>query len=427
MTRSVALHASLLALALCACDPARGIGDDPADKLKVADVPYLQHVEQALRTKGLTVGELFRQRNLNFRRAPNPSGLLKQFQVDNDARILPDGEALSVLTFNVALLRAEPFGIKYAESPHMDVRGRDMPALVMSRGFDVVVLQEVWHEPDHQRFKDAAPRHGYTLLSHDRSEYTDGLLILVRDAIRDTSVEAKLVDHVPYTSQDPKEFWPGPRVKRGYVYATFQHRRLGRIHVFGTHMQAFPDQWLGRMTQSRELGLRAAEEVPDGDIGIVAGDMNSGPYYRDDSWTGPNGRDTGDWYRNAVAYGLLGYYGGMVDALAAAQEAQDVFLGDTVVNNWRHSTSIPGSVEGWCAGNPDVVFTATDCNALYFEQYAGTEYPARLDHVWLRDRSQRVHVVGAGLEFTGTRQWSDGETYEVSDHYGVGVSLLVRP
>jgi endonuclease/exonuclease/phosphatase family metal-dependent hydrolase len=72
------------------------------------------------------------------------------------------------------------------------------------------------------------------------------------------------------------------------------------------------------------------------------------------------------------------------------------------------------------------VFTGTDCNRLYFEQYAGTEPPARLDHVLLRDPERRVRVVGAGLTLTERHALgAAGGAVELSDHYGVRATLRV--
>ena len=408
------------------CVP-RGLGDEEKDTRKVGEQPELRHLADALRGGGgFKVMDLFHQRNLNFKNAPDPSAVLSGYLDANNTRNPAGAQALSVMSFNVALLEAKPFGINYAVSPKLEVRRHEMPRLVMGTGNDIILLQEAWHDPDLQRFKDQAPGMGYRLVAQDRGQYTDGLIILVKESILadGSSVE---MDNVPYDAQQLQEYWPGPRVKRGYLYAKVQHRTLGTLHLFDTHMQAYPENWMGRMQQARQLGLRVQEVTSDGDVALVAGDMNAGPYYVSDTWRTPDGRPHGDWWRNAISWALLLYYAGGADVMSAASEAQDVFLGRTVVNNWRQSTSVPGASPGWCDATPAVVFTATDCNSLYFRQYAGTEYPARLDHLVLVDRSQRVYVAGAGLEFVAPQQWPDGQSYEVSDHYGMSASLMVQP
>lgn len=423
LTRPLSLVVALSLTA--ACGPRiHPLGSVPEDNESVTDVPALRHVASVLRSSSLQVKDLFNKRNLKFTGAPNPTTLLKDFETENNTRA-HDGTLLSVLTYNVALLKAEPFGIHYAVSPNLDLRLPVLPAQVMSAGFDIICLQEVWHDFSLQKFKDEAPARGYRLFAQDRSKYTDGLVILVKESIL-ADGDNPSVENVPYESQDPKEFWPGPSVKRGYLHVRINHRTLGAMDIFDTHSRAFPENWMARMEQGRQLGLAVKDAAGSDGLAFVTGDMNAGPYYREDTWTSPDGKEHKDWFSNALSWALTMHYGGLDDLFAMGTEAQDVYQGNTVVNHWRDATSTPGSLPGWCARTPNVVLTATDCNALYFQQYAGTEYPARLDHVMAHDPGKRLRVVGSGLEFTERLNWGNQGSFELSDHYGVGISMVVR-
>jgi endonuclease/exonuclease/phosphatase family metal-dependent hydrolase len=215
---------------------------------------------------------------------------------------------------------------------------------------------------------------------------------------------------------------------RGWLGVRFVHRDIGPVHAYNTHMQAFPENWLGRAKQARELGIilrTIAEET--GDLVLVAGDFNSGPYYAKAEWTSPGGAVLDRWLHTAIAYPTLLTYGNLVDAAIMGRPQNDaiadVTLGDTVVNDADAALDIPGAEEGWCERTPNTTFTATDCNTLYFDQYAGTEYPARLDHVFVTD-SERVIATDSRIVFTGTETFGDLVS-EPSDHYGVRVDLLV--
>jgi len=82
-------------------------------------------------------------------------------------------------------------------------------------------------------------------------------------------------------------------------------------------------------------------------------------------------------------------------------------------------------LNGDCHMMPDTVFTGTDCNRLYFESYGGTEYPARLDHLFLRAPADAVGIAATGLAYVES-ETVRGHTHELSDHYGVHAELRIR-
>jgi endonuclease/exonuclease/phosphatase family metal-dependent hydrolase len=199
-------------------------------------------------------------------------------------------------------------------------------------------------------------------------------------------------------------------------------------------MQAFAENWLGRVKQSRELGIamRAAvsSDETKKDLILAGGDFNAGPYYKNSTWKLPDGSEQDIWLHNAISYPVLLAYGELVDLAIMGRPEDDaladVVLGNTVINDPEKALDVPGAAEDWCASTPHTTFTATDCNSLYFEQYAGTEFPARLDHLFARDPDDRIVVTSSALTFTAKELFDDKEV-EPSDHYAVVVEMLVSP
>lgn len=422
-----------LALTGCAVDSVP-LGDDAHDELLLSKTAGAYLVD-ALEGGDVTLQTLLEQGDATvFQAAPTPSPLLEATAQLDDERTRAGKVPVSVLSYNVALLDAELLGfIDYKATPDLEERRRVLPELIFDDdGPDVVCLQEVWREEDVDTFLTKGRALGYRGFTQDRREYNDGVMIFLKDeAIAGGTVPA-LASHAAYTSQDGLEYFPGPGIKRGYLEVEAVHAEAGPLRVFCTHMQAFPETWHGRMRQARELGIAARTHAdPDAaaELVIVAGDLNAGPYYKDETWEIPEGEPQTEWFHNALSYPLLLAYGGLVDAAIMGRPldlaTSDVTLGDTVVNDAKKSTEVPGVDPDWCAQTPVVTFTATDCNSLYFQQYAGTEYPARLDHVHVRDRPDLV-VTRSELVFTKKMDFA-GVQVEPSDHYGVLVELLVDP
>ncbi|MCC7112521.1 MAG: hypothetical protein IT382_24730 [Deltaproteobacteria bacterium] len=418
-------------LATAACMPAElfPLGSDDKDEVSLADTPA-SHLLDALGESELSLGELVGRapEDFHFDAAPDPTALLTSTQALDDARDPTGTVPVTVLSYNVALLDAAIFWvIPYKRTPTLVERRAVMPGIVFGSGADVIGLQEVWKQEDVDAFANAAPDAGYRAFVHERNEGNDGIMVLLREDKIDG--DAELVEHHVYQSQDGLEYFPGPGIRRGWMEVAFQHVDAGPVRVFNTQMQAFPENWMGRVTQGRELGIAARTHSAEEELVLVTGDLNAGPYYPDTNWQPPEGDTQTEWFHNAMSYPLLLAYGDLVDAAVMGRPAElaasDVTLGDTVVNNADTSTTIPGAEEGWCDATPNHTFTATDCNELYFRQYAGTEYPARLDHVHVRDRPDLV-VSSSRVVFTEQQRFTDVDI-EPSDHYGVLVELRVAP
>jgi endonuclease/exonuclease/phosphatase family metal-dependent hydrolase len=245
------------------------------------------------------------------------------------------------------------------------------------------------------------------------------------------------ITYSEYGAQNGQEFFPGPGIKRGWLAVEFIHAELGPVVALNTHMLAYPENWYGRLHQARELGIVVEQssnrvQAREGRAPLVfaGGDFNSGPYYKEARWESPDGSVFEGWFHNTLSYPTLLTYGDMVDVAImgrpAADATADVLLGNTVVNNAATSATIPGAEEGFCARTPHTTFTATDCNSLYFDQYAGTEYPARLDHVFARDPANRIVATKSALVFTEKERFGALQR-EPSDHYGVLVEMLITP
>lgn len=406
------------------------LGGDDTDGFALADPAPLQHIAAALDGGDtLTIRDLFeRGDSLTFSSTPNPTTLLSTMNTLDDVRARAGRAPLSVLTYNVALLDVDLFGvIPYAQSPHIPERRHALPGLIFSTGADIVLLQEVWLAEDVDGFSRRAEALGYRPFVQSRDDHNDGLMTFIREDIIAGGSTTEMT-FASYGSQVTTEYFPGPGIARGWLGVRFEHRDVGTVHVYNTHMQAFPENWLGRAKQARELGiiLRTAVEDTD-DLLLVGGDFNSGPYYARAEWTAPDGTVADRWFHNAIAYPTLLTYGNLVDAAIMGRPQfdaiADVTLGDTVVNDAEVADEIPGAEAGWCERTPHTTFTATDCNAVYFEQYAGTESPARLDHVLVND-TDRVIATSSHVVLTEPTSFGDIVS-EPSDHFGVRVDLLV--
>jgi endonuclease/exonuclease/phosphatase family metal-dependent hydrolase len=418
---------SCLALAfLVACqNGAPAIGDDDIDQTALAETRggYLSDA-LSLGTWGDVVSGADA---LSINDTPNPTPLLTSTSTLDDDRART-GTALSMMSYNVALLDASLFfGViqSYRRTPTLEDRRRVIPQMVVDTNIDIILLQEVWIDEDVERFARAAEGAGYLWFAQDRANYNDGLVTLIKSSIVQGAVD---FDAVPYDAQDNLENFPGPGIRRGYVAVHTTHPELGPLHVYNTHMQAFPEAWKNRLLQARQLGIAVRTEAGD-DLALVGGDMNAGPYYKSAQWQLPDDKTLGAWFENTLSYPALASYGDLDDLLIMARAGDaallDVSMGDLVVNNPDEALQTPGGDDVFCT-NPAVIFTATDCNQLYFDQYAGTEYPARLDHVLVHDVGGRVAVTSGDLMFTEKQNFA-GVNIEPSDHFAVKVTMVVAP
>jgi len=137
------------------------------------------------------------------------------------------------------------------------------------------------------------------------------------------------------------------------------------------------------------------------------------------------------WFANTLSYVLLQHYGGLEDlyvmGLPEDEVLDDVVVGRTIPRRPERTLVEPMGDAAWCEQTRGEVFTATDCNLMYFEQYAGTEYPARMDHLLVSDPAGRVWVESSDLVFTERVPFGELPPMEPSDHLGVEVRLRVRP
>lgn len=411
-----------------ACVDPFGWGTQEADTQLLSEVPRFQHLAEALETN-LSLEDIWHGGDsLPFDRAPDPTAWLQEVARSQQERSSQGGVPLRLLTFNVALLDAKVLGfIDYARTPFLAERRADLPDLVLERGFDVVFLQEVWLEEDVSRFESAAEQHGYRSFKTARTDYNDGLLLMVRRSAI-ASIDDVTHGGEAYFAQNGSEHFPGPGIKRGYQWARFEHPSLGVVVAFNTHMQAFVDNWKNRISQSRELGIAIRGQTVEGELAFVAGDLNAAPYYRTDQWEMPDGNMVTSWWENTISYPVLLEYGNLVDLAVSGRSedeaASDVTWGDTVVNDPSRATDVPGASDDFCDGTPHTTFSATDCNSLYFAQYAGTEPAARLDHIHAHDPMGRIKVRSTRLEFTEKLRFGDIDS-EPSDHYGVSVDVEI--
>lgn len=424
--RSLALGLALFTLPFAGC--ARSgtpIGSVDLDNTLLASSPLFAHYQDIMQGAA-TVGDLLRN-PLTFTGTPTPRELLRSIQASNPPAA-PDAVPLTFVSFNVGLLDVTLFGlVPYAQTPDLEARAVIMAQTVFAQGYDVIAMQEVWRAVDVERFRAAARAAGYWIVTSPRNGYTDGLLIAVRSAV---AAEPGEVLAEQYSEIASNEFFPANGFSRGFLSVRFRHPTLGSIVVYDTHTAAFPSAYRLRMKHARELGLHVRRTTRDDDLVFVMGDMNAAPYYRADVWNLPEGRTEPDWFANTLSYPLLMHYAGVTDLAVRGRSADqadlDITLGDQVPNVPERARQVPFGDATYCANTPNVLFTATDCNPMYFAQYAATEFPARIDYVMARDPQNRIHVESSRLAFTDPVSY-DGRSGPLSDHYGQLVTLRVAP
>jgi len=404
--------------------PSVPLGAGAGDDVPLAQAPALAHVAAALHGgAALSVVDLLRQ-PLQFSMPPDPSAWLRAMHAANPVPAA-DAVPLRVLSWNLALLDVRVGPYPYKASPYVQARREPVFDRVLGAGADIVLLQELWHATDIARLSDRVVGSGYRLFC-PRRRWVDGLAVLVREELAGSPVE---VEVQPYSTQERLEavdLRGKEQFLRSWLRVSFVHPRLGPITILDTHMQAYPKAWARRLQQSRALGLTAARR-PAGELVLVGGDLNAGPFYGRQSWTRPDGTREQTWWHDALSLPALYHYGGLSDLAIRGRPAADVDLdvrlGREIVNDPDRAVAEPP------ARTPEHLraFTATDANHLYYEQYAGTEQPARLDHLLGRDPGGRIHVRASRHRFTERDVDVGHEKVEPSDHYAVEVDLLVRP
>lgn len=406
----------------CGPELPSNLGDVPLDRVVLTDSPVLAHLAQAIPDDAArTVEDLFRERP-DFDIPPDPSAWLEAVRAEHAALPVPqDAVGLRVLTYNAGLLdRWYPFAV--VRVPHIDERRGRSAAILLQGDWDILLLQEVWDLRDVETFKDEAAKRGYTLYAGSTEKHEEhGLVILVRTALIDPAATEDRSERT-FGFQRDAETFPGPGIARGYLAWRFRHAPTGAtIHVFNTHLTAFPSLSFVRETQVRELGLATQGASSAEDIVLVGGDLNAAPYYPWDTFGEVDGDPVEGWWRNAMAYPLMMHYGGLQDVMAALEGPRDVRWMQQLAPFEGSFAKQPLGDRTRCAQFAEA-FTATDCNTLYFEQYAGTEYPARIDHILWRDPLARVRVQAAGVVYAEPLA---GESFELSDHYGLGATLAI--
>lgn len=415
---------ALSLLAACA-DPRKDLGDDPLDATPLTDAPPLAHFASGL-PDGATVGDLLADDEaFTFDAAPNPDPWFTATHGAHQALPALTGtpKVLRVLSYNVGLLSRRYAIFAKVEVPHIEQRGALQPTFLFEQGYDVLFLQEVWEIEDLEALITAGEAAGYSVWGGEGNKFHKevGTVIAVR---ADWMAGTETRSQGQYAAQWKSENFPGPNLKRGWIERSFDLGDTGlTVHLFDTHPTPFASEWATRNLQARELGRIVAAE-PAEDLVLVGGDLNAGWYYADDVWVNGDGDEEAGWWSNGISPGLLAFYGGLADAKNAAVKNEDVPLGDQVPRGGGPDVlESPFGDPAFCT-LPPTTFTATDCNTLYFQNYAGTEYPARLDHVLFRDGSQRVRVIDQKLAFVAPLTFDDG-SYELSDHYGVEVTLQI--
>lgn len=398
------------------------IGEHPADTVPMADIPVLQHLAASLpEDADKRLVSVLDKAGPRFVTAPDPTAHFERQQaVDKGPQ---DGVPLRVLTYNVALLdRGYLLGLQRVQMPKVPARRSALPAQVLKDGWDVVLLQEVWDWSDVVRLAEAAEREGYVWFAGSKRKHKQhGQMILVRGTLIEG---AQVRTEGQFDDQRRIERWPGPNIKRGYLTWTFTHSPTGqRMRVATAHPQAWASWWLVRTLQARQLGIDLGA-TPDDTIVVLGTDLNAGPYYPEDTFGEYEGEPVGEWWQNSLTWPVMQHYGGLHDIRVVGTDLGDV-PAMHALPEWNRGW-LKRPLNGDCGLVPGNVFTGTDCNSLYFSSYGGAEYPARLDHLFLRAPDGTVGIAETGLSYVDPVDIR-GATHELSDHYGVFAELRIQP
>jgi hypothetical protein len=407
---------------LSACsNPLTVIGDDTADSVLLTDAGPLAHLGSAMGVDDATASDLF-DSDLTFGDAPDPSAWLASEHTAHAQLADGTGQSLSVLTFNTGLLN-RTYLLSRVQVPFTDERAAVMGEEVFSAGHDIVFLQEVWEVEDAERLQAAAESEGYTVARPDTNKLQreTGLVMAVRsELIGDTPT----VDVIQYDAQCGSENFPGPNLKRGYLHWRFMLADTeAQVDLYNTHLTPFYDKWQTRNLQVRQLGLDIASQSDDALV-LVGGDFNAGWYYADDTWTDAEGEVYPGWWRNPTMPALLSHYAGVTDLANLAEAIPEVERGNAVSldtdSTWLDE---PFGDETVCDGANH--FTATDCNSLYWTSYAATEFPARMDLLFVRDGTGQLRARSRSLAFVEPVDVGTDSPVELSDHFGQQVTLEI--
>jgi endonuclease/exonuclease/phosphatase family metal-dependent hydrolase len=422
--------------ALAGRDPAPPLGAHPKDQALLAGSRELAHLALALRPPGAALGgligvdpdgpkvvDLLAGPPPAFFSAPEPALLAAGRPRLGEARaaVAPGAAPLRALSYNTGLLDRK-YIAGHVKVPHRDSRRLVLPERLLNDGWDVILLQEVWEWEDVALLAQAAEAAGYRWWAgEERRHVQHGVMILVRAALV-SGPEQRTEGQ--FEVQRRIERWPGPNVRRGWLSWTFTHAPSGRrLRVASAHPQAWPQFWRERSLQARQLAL-AVNDAPEDVIVLLGVDLNAAPYYPHDRFGEVKGKPVEQWWRNAITYPLLRHYGDLLDVAALAAPAGDV-AAMAALPAWSPSWASQ-ALGGACGAVPTGVFSATDCNSLYFASYAGEEYPARLDYLFLRDHSAAVGVHATGQAYVDPMTLPTGN-HELSDHYGVWADLSIAP
>ena len=414
---------------LLACTPEvpEDLGEWAEDRVMLAEHPVLGHLAAALADggEGLTL-EAYLRGDPDYGEAPDPSALFAARRAAHVA-LPPQGpaESLRVLTYNTALL-GRWFVFVSVVMPELATRRRVLSDLVLRDGWDIVLLQEIWDLQDVDRLRAAAAEHGYLVYAGSEAHHEEhGLAIAVRAELVDQDAPQVQREH-QYEQQRELEDFPGPGVARGFLEWSFVHAATGvRMHLFDTHATSFPGYYRTRDFQMRQLG-GVVRAVPEDEVSFIGGDFNGGAYYPDDAFGVTDGETVTGWWANTAAYALLLHYAGVEDLHNAAGVPTDVADMDAVPAWSAAHFDAPFGDGKFCERAPRPFLTAVDCNSLYFRSYAGTEYPARIDHLFMRDVQRRVRVQATEMVYTEARAFADAGEFELSDHYGVAATVTIE-
>jgi len=286
-------------------------------------------------------------------------------------------ERLKVATWNMNLLnRTGCHTFNYKERSE-----RACPTLTQylkSERPDVLFLQEVWMYDDYKSALDAAVAAGYMAAGALSLGLSHGLQTLVRPGL---SVEAS--GFYDFSRAGLQAFeWLG-WIKRGVLWVKFRLPSGRKVFMLNTHLTPFAVYAPIRARQAERIAALIAEEGFDRDFVILGADLNIGADF----------------------------------AVAAPWRFEQLKKAHWLYADFARITGLRDAYRAVNPFDPGYTF-----NPDFDPKKSAHEFSAhqRLDYIWAAERSagSRVHVVDAGIGFTGLLNG-----ILPSDHYLVRATL----
>ena len=294
-------------------------------------------------------------------------------------------QSLTMMTFNVGLLRVEILGIMYVFSnpPYSEQRMLHIPSSLISNPVDILAIQECYDEDHYEllcySLKELYP-HNARVTSGDMLKFHNGLVLFSKFPI----IKSVLM---PYDRVSSLERF---MATKSSLIVDVEVPHLGLVSFVNMHTTSggtadphHPDSDLDREDEFRQVSEVCVQAVAEGKLPIILGDLNCGP-------------DLSDGNFNYIL---------------------NKGFRDTFIEGEARGTVVPGSRYTW---EPD--------NHLNTVGPHSHTPPQRMDHILLPERGMEDWVVEKVEVLFRDKVVDVGIAAPVtlSDHYGLLVKVCKK-